>query len=63
MEPYAVQLLRRFRAGETLEQLVATEGIRRERILIRLEAARRYERAHLHGGGAGPCDSLPEAAA
>ena len=45
MEPYAVYLLRRFKAGETVEQLVASEGIRRDRIAARLLAAQRYERA------------------
>ncbi len=42
MEPYAVYLLRRFHAGETIDQLVATEGIQRERIARRLRAALRY---------------------
>ncbi len=45
MEPYAVHLLRRFKAGETVEQLAASEGIPRDRIIIRLAAARGYERA------------------
>ncbi len=45
MESYASGLLRRYRAGESLERLVATEGIPRERIIVRLKAAWRFERA------------------
>ncbi len=45
MEPYAVHLLCRFKAGETVEQLVVNEGVPPERIIIRLKAARNYERA------------------
>jgi hypothetical protein len=48
MEPDALYLLRRFRAGESVGRLVSTEGIARERILVRLRVARRYERAHRH---------------
>jgi hypothetical protein len=44
MEPYAGYLLRRFRAGESLEQLEASEAIPRERITVRLKAALRHER-------------------
>lgn len=51
MEPYAIQLLRRFKAGETLEQLVASEGIPRERIVVRLEAARNFERTRAAEAG------------
>ncbi len=43
MEPYAVYLLRRFNAGESVEQLAATEGIPRDRILMRLSAALHYQ--------------------
>jgi len=42
MEPYAVYLLRRFNAGESVDQLVATEGIRRDRVIARLRAALGY---------------------
>ncbi len=42
MEPYAVYLLRRFNAGESVEQLAASEGIPRDRILMRLSAALHY---------------------
>jgi hypothetical protein len=46
MEPYAVHLLRRLKAGESVDQLVVSEGIQRERIVTRLRAALRYaERA------------------
>ncbi len=46
MEPYALYLLRRFDAGESLEELVRTEGIQRERILIRLRAALQYAKSN-----------------
>ena len=42
MEPYAVYLLHRFNAGESIDQLVATEGIQRDRIVMRLRAALRH---------------------
>jgi hypothetical protein len=44
MEPYAVSLLRRFNAGESVDELVATEGIPRERIVMRLRAATEFVR-------------------
>ncbi len=39
MKPYAVYLLERFRAGETVEELAVNEGIPVDRIQIRLDAA------------------------
>jgi hypothetical protein len=45
MEPYAVHLLRRYEAGETIEQLAVNEGIPPERILMRLNAAFLYRAA------------------
>lgn len=45
MKPYAVCLLERFRAGETAEELAATEGIPLDRIRIRLDAAMEFERS------------------
>jgi hypothetical protein len=42
MEPYAVYLLGRYRAGESVEQLVATEAVPRERIVMRLKVAAKY---------------------
>ena len=48
MKPYAVYLLERFRsrfrAGESVSQLAATEGIPLDRIQIRLDAAILLER-------------------
>ena len=44
MKPYAVYLLERFRAGEPVSQLAATEGIPLDRIQIRLDAAILLER-------------------
>ncbi len=43
MKPYAVYLLERFLAGESVEQLAATEGIPLERIQSRLDAAVRFD--------------------
>jgi hypothetical protein len=43
MEPYAVYLLGRYRAGETVEQLVVAEAIPRKRIIMRLRMAEKYE--------------------
>jgi hypothetical protein len=46
MEPYAVYLLGRYWAGETVEQLVAAEGIPRKRIIMRLRMAAKHVQAH-----------------
>ena len=48
MEPYALYLLRRFRSGESVGQLVSSEGIPRDRIIVRLLAAGRHQRAQKH---------------
>ena len=45
MEPYAVYLLGRYRAGESLEQLVVAEGIPRKRIIMRLRVAAKHVQA------------------
>jgi hypothetical protein len=45
MEPYAVYLLGRYRAGESVEQLVVAEGIPRKRIIMRLRVAEKYVQA------------------
>lgn len=45
MEPYAVYLLGRYTAGESVEQLVAMEGIPRERIIMRLRMATKHVHA------------------
>lgn len=42
MKPYAIHLLERFLAGETVEQLGMREGIPVERITARLLAATRF---------------------
>lgn len=47
MKPYAVHLLERFEAGETVEDLANREGIPVERIRRRLTAAAEYQRARL----------------
>jgi hypothetical protein len=39
MKPYAVHLLERFEAGETVEELAVKEGIPTDRIRMRLAAA------------------------
>ncbi len=44
MEPYAVSLWRRFKAGESVDDLAAAEGIRVDRIQARLTAAAAWER-------------------
>ena len=49
MKPYAVCLLERFRAGETAEELAASEGISLDRIRIRLDAAMQFERSQEAG--------------
>lgn len=46
MRPYALCLLRRFKAGESVEQLAAVEGIPVERISMRLAAAAEFEKMH-----------------
>ena len=54
MKAYAFYLLDRFRAGETLEDLAAREGIPADRIQVRLEAAARF----LQGSGEHTSGSL-----
>ncbi len=44
MEPYALSLWRRFKAGESVDDLAAAEGIRVDRIQARLAAAAAWER-------------------
>ncbi len=44
MKPYALCLLERFEAGETVEELAEREGIPKERIQMRLAAAAEYVR-------------------
>ncbi len=46
MEPYAVYLLRRLYAGESIDELGASESIERRRIVARLRAAVRYVTEH-----------------
>ena len=43
MEPYALILLRRFKAGESAEEIATAEGIPVERIEMRLAAAAAFE--------------------
>ena len=44
MKPYAVYLLERFEAGETVEDLALNEGIPVDRIRIRLAAAAEFQK-------------------
>jgi hypothetical protein len=44
MKPYAVHLLERFEAGETVEELAVKEGIPIDRIRMRLAAAAEFAR-------------------
>ena len=46
MKPYAVHLLERFEAGETVEELAVKEGIPIDRIRVRLAAAAEFVRVH-----------------
>jgi hypothetical protein len=63
MEPYALYLLNRLRSGESVGQLVSTEGIARDRILVRLRVARRYERLCRNKAPTNVCDPSHPAAA
>lgn len=44
LEPFAFSLLRRFRAGESVAELAAAEGIPAERIAMRVRGAELCER-------------------
>ncbi len=46
-----------------MDQLAASEGIRRDRIMVRLQAALRYEVVQNSGRGLGRSGRFPEAAA
>lgn len=59
MQPYAVYLLERFRAGETAEDLAASEGIPLDRIQIRLDAAMEFERTREAAVSAGTRAAKP----
>ena len=50
MATYAGYLLRRFNTGESVAELIASEGVPRERIIMRLKAAFRYEQARRSKG-------------
>ena len=49
LEPFAFSLLRRFRAGETVADLAAAEGIPAERIAMRVRGAELCERMRAGG--------------
>jgi len=60
MESYAVYILGRYRAGETVDQLVAAEGIPRKRLIMRLRVAAKHVQAQQRALRAGarqrPCE-------
>ena len=51
VEPYAFTLLRRLRAGESVTELAAREGIPAHRIEMRLRAAELFEKTAETGNG------------
>jgi len=52
-QPFAFELYRRFRNGQSPEQLAAELGIPVERIRMRIKAAAAYWQQHAHGSGNG----------
>lgn len=57
-QPYAVTLLRRFKAGETIAELAAAEGIPVERIAMRVRAAQLVEQMRSQGNNDGDLQIL-----
>ena len=57
-QPYAVSLLRRFKAGETVAELAAAEGIPIDRIAMRVRAAQLVEQMRSQGSNGGDLQIL-----